>query len=93
MVVIREQWAKCPVHQPGYEDLIVGRPCFTLQESSGEFSCCCIFLFVIYREWHKINIFFCFFCTDNSCQYHGVAHANHDGAIGLLGQDTGFYTD
>ncbi len=89
MVVVGEKGAEYAVDQTCGEHFIVACAAFAFEETAGETAGCRKFLFVFNLQGHKINTLSCFLGRDNRGQEHGVAHANLNRSIRLLGQLAG----
>ena len=90
VVVVGEEGAQGAVHEPRHEDFVVGGASFAAGEASGEASVGGEFFLVIYRQGHEVRAGHGFLGRYDGGEQHGVAHAQHDRAVGLLGQLTRF---
>ena len=93
MVVGGEERTKHTVDESRCENLIVAGLSFALGESAREPSGSGVLFSVIHLQRHEICSGDCIFRGTNSGQKHGVAHTEHNGAVGLLCHFAGFNAD
>ena len=84
MEVGREERTEHTVDKARCENLIVTCLALALGETTGEASCCCILLSVVYLQRHKICTRNGIFCGTNGGQKNGVAHTEHTRTVALF---------
>ena len=93
VVVAREEGTQGAVNEARGQDFVVGSTAFAFGKSAGEASCSGVFFFVIALERHEIGAGGSVFGTADGGKQHGVVHAQHHCAVGLLGQLAGLNAD
>ena len=86
MEIIREKWSESTVYKPSYQNLIVTCLTFSLHKTSRESSGGIELLLVIYLQWKKVHVLFCFLGACHGGKKHCATHLNYGRAICLLGQ-------
>ena len=94
LVAVRlgEERADRPVDQPRSQDLLGGRPAFTLDEAAGKLARGVGLLAVVNGQREEVESFPAR-GGDDGDQRHGVADPDDHGAAGLFGEMTGLDTD
>ena len=78
------------VNQTADQDFIIRKPAFAPQKTTGNLAGRSEFLLIVHGKRQEVNAFLCFVPGNHGCQQHGIAHAHHHRAIGLLGKFSGF---
>ena len=93
VIVGGEEGAEGTIHQARGEDLVVASTAFALGETTGEASHGRVLFFVVTLQRHEIGAGYSVFGTANGSEKHGVVHAQHHCAVGLLRELTGLDAD
>ncbi len=86
MVVVGEQGTQSPVDQTGNQDFIFRKTSFALEKTAGETSHGSVFLLIIHRKGHEVDVLAHFGLAADRSQDHGVATFDDSRTVGLLGQ-------
>ena len=87
---VGEQRADRAVDQAGFQDLVLGRAAFALEEAAGDLAGGERLFLVVDGEREEVLAGLGGLHADGGAQHDGVAVAGHDGAIGLAGDLAGF---
>ena len=93
VIVGGEEGAEGTIHQARGKDLVVAGTAFALGETTGEASHGRVLFFVVTLQRHEIGAGYSVFGTANGSEKHGVVHAQHHCAVGLLRELTGLDAD
>ena len=93
VIVVREQRTQNTVNQTRGQDFVVVGAAFALQEAAGETAGSRKLLFVFNLQGHEVDALAGLLGRYNSCQEHGIAHAQLNRSISLLGQLAGFQSN
>ena len=93
-VIVRgKEGTKGTVNEARGQDLVVAGAAFALGKTTGEASHGRVLFFVITLQRHEIGAGYSVFGTANGSEKHGVVHAQHHCAVGLLRELTGLDAD
>ena len=93
-VIVRgKEGTEGTVNETRGQDLVAAGAAFALGETTGEASHGRVLFFVITLQRHEIGAGYSVFGTANGSEKHGVVHAQHHCAVGLLRELTGLDAD
>jgi hypothetical protein len=83
---VREERADGAVDEAGRQRFFIRRPAFALNEAARHLATGGKLLAVVHRQREEVGAFADLVRERGGGQHHGVAEADHNGAIGLLGE-------
>ena len=93
MEIVGEKRTQGTVYKACNQNLVFRRTGLTLEKTPREATHGGIFFLIVNGEWHEIHKLSYFFLRTYGGQQHGVVHAHHCAAVGLLGQFAGLDFD